>query len=382
MADLGSGPLPLVGRDPELRRIRSFLDETVAGGSTLLMSGEPGVGKTALLSAAAEMAAAGGVRVIRAGGVEYETDVSFAGLHQLVDPLGADLRRLPRPGRASLESALGLGDGPVPDRLAVWSATLALFRLAAASRPLLVVVDDSHWLDRATGAVIGFVGRRLGGSRIGLLGAVRPGAGGFFERAGLAEVDVAPLPKPDAMDLLARRFAHLPIRVLRRVAADAQGNPLALLEFAASAGLRQHGGRPPPQGSSREVRTLFQARVERLPAPTRRLLLLAVLDGTGRLDVLAAASGAGLVELGPAERDHLVVVDERLGEVRLRHPMIRSVVVERSTLGERHRDQRTAARARDALRRSRRGGPRRPRRRDRARDRRRRRRCRRARLHR
>jgi hypothetical protein len=147
---------------------------------------------------------------------------------------------------------------------------------------------------------------------------------------------VAPLVEAAAMELLARQFVHLPTRVRRRVVDEGQGNPLALLEFAALAGGAGDGVQRHISGMSLEVRTLYEARIERLPEPTRRLLLLAVLDGSGGLGVLAAASGSqGLDELAPAERDHLVVVDERIGEMRFRHPMIRSVVVERSTHDER-----------------------------------------------
>jgi hypothetical protein len=330
MAGVGAGNDGLIGRASELATLGSFLGEAIGDGATLLLTGEPGVGKTALLVAAAEMAAADGVRVIRGGGVEYETDVSFAGLHQLVDPLSDDLRRLPRSSRATIEVGLGIGSGPAPDRLAVLTASLALFRQGAADSPLLIVIDDLHWLDRASGAVVGFVGRRLRGSRIGLLGAIRAGVGGFFERSGLSEFDVAPLVEDDAMELLARRFVHLPTRVRRGVVDEAQGNPLALLEFAALAGGSKHSGQ------SREVRTLYEQRIERLPEPTRRLLLLAALDGSGGLGVLVVAGGSGeLDELGPAERDHLVVVDDRSGALRFRHPMIKSVVVERSTHDER-----------------------------------------------
>ena len=176
-------------------------------------------------------------------------------------------------------------------------------------------------------------------ARIGLLGAIRPGVGGFFERSGLSEFHVAPLVEADAMELLTRRFVHLPTRVRRDVVDEAQGNPLALLEFAALAGGPHDSGRrhtTATSGMSREVRTLYEARIERLPEPTRRLLLLAVLDGSGGLGVLAAASGSGgLDELGPAERDHLIVVDDRTGAMRFRHPMIKSAVVERSTHEER-----------------------------------------------
>ena len=347
MVDFNPGPNRLSGRDRELATLDSFLGAAAQGGATLLLAGEPGVGKTALLRAAAEMASAAGVRVIRSAGVEYETDVSFAGLHQIVDPLADELRHLPRSSRVALEVALGIGSGPAPDRLAVFNASLALFRQASSTSPLLIVIDDLHWLDRASGAVVGFVGRRLQGSRIGLLGAVRPDIGTFFERAGLSEFEVAPLSEVDSMALLAHQFTHLPTRVLRLVADEAQGNPLALLEFAASAGgargsVDWTGGLP--ANSSREVRSLYRTRIEQLPEATRRLLLVAVLDGSEDLGVLAAASGAGGVdELAPAERDHLIVVDDPAGKLRFRHPMIRSVVVELSTLDERRSAHRRLA---------------------------------------
>ncbi|HKA96190.1 MAG TPA: AAA family ATPase [Streptosporangiaceae bacterium] len=339
MVDVNVWTNRLIGRDRELAALGSLLDGALVDGATLLLTGEPGVGKTALLAAAAEMAANAGFAVIRGGGVEYETDVSFAGLHQLVGPLFDDLPRLPRSSRVAMEVALGIGSGPAPERLAVLNASLALFRQAASRSPLLIVIDDLHWLDRASGAVVGFVGRRLRGNRVGMLGAMRPGVGGFFERAGLPEYDVSPLSEAAAMGLLARQFVHLPARVLRRVADEAQGNPLALLEFAASAGGPRNGGQrrtTVTSGMSREVRALYDARIERLPEPTRHLLLLAVLDGSGDLGVLAVANGPrGLADLGPAERDHLIVVDDRAGELRFRHPMIRSVAVERSTHDER-----------------------------------------------
>src|SRR5262249_35095901 len=149
-----------------------------------------------------------------------------------------------------------------------------------------------------------FVGRRLRGSRIGLLGAIRPGVGGFFERAGLSELHVGPLEEADAMELLARQFVQLPTRVRRDVVDEGQGNPLALLEFAALAGRPHETGQHHTtviSGMGREVRTLYEARIEQLPEPTRRLLLLAVLDGSGGLGILAATSGSGgLDELGSA----------------------------------------------------------------------------------
>jgi hypothetical protein len=330
----------LVGRERELGALDGFVRQAAVDGSALLLSGDPGVGKSALLDHAARTAVAAGVRVVRGEGVEYETDVSLAGLHQLVDPLTENLPQLPPAGREALEVALGLGSGPVPDRLAVMGAALALFRLVASTGPLLVVVDDLQWLDRATASVIGFVGRRLSGSPVGLVGSTRTGSGGFFERTGWSELVVPPLDEADAMELLARQFAHLPVRVHREIVGGAQGNPLALLEFAAAAGGPRHGGpgyAGATTGTGREVRGLYATRISRLPAATRHLLLLAALDGSGSLAVLAAVSGSGgLEDLGPAERDHLVVVDdEGSGGLRFRHPMIRSVVVEASTVEDR-----------------------------------------------
>ena len=165
MAGIGVGANRLIGRDRELATLGSFLDEAVGDGATLLLTGEPGVGKTALLAAAAEMAATDGVRVIRGGGVEYETDVSFAGLHQLVDPLSDDLAVSLGPvvRRSRLRSASAPALHRTASRCSAhrWRCSVRRHR----ARPLLIVIDDLHWLDRASGAVVGFVGRRLRGSQ-------------------------------------------------------------------------------------------------------------------------------------------------------------------------------------------------------------------------
>ncbi|GAA1790371.1 LuxR family transcriptional regulator [Actinomadura chokoriensis] len=336
----GSDPIGLVGRDHELAELAMFLDKAAADGATVLLTGEPGVGKTALLDATAELAAAKGIRVVRGSGVEYETDISFAGLHQLVASLTRELDRLPPPLREALEVALGLGAGPAPRPITVMNAALSLFEEAAKDRPLLLVVDDLHVLDHASRSAVGFVARRLSGRRIGVLGARRPESGEPFPVTGLTEVEVTPLNDADARRLLARRFAHLPGRVLAGVAREAQGNPLALLEFAGSTGVS--GDRNGTEadwggGPGRDVRALYGARVERLPERTRDLLLLAALEGSGDIGVLAAAGGPdGLEELAPAERDHLVMVAESGRAVRFRHPLVRSAVVDGST-GEQRR---------------------------------------------
>lgn len=171
----------LVGRDRELSLLAKSARAAAASGATLLLVGEPGVGKTALLEAAARMSAVEGGRVVRCGGVEYQTDVSFAGLHQLLGPLVEDAAQLPASMRMTLDVALGTGPSPAPERLAVMNATLELFRLASARQPLLVLVDDMQWLDRATGAVIGFVGRRVGGTHMAARSG--PSSGGRVLRA-------------------------------------------------------------------------------------------------------------------------------------------------------------------------------------------------------
>ncbi|MET9237898.1 AAA family ATPase [Streptomyces cellulosae] len=336
----GVGPTGLVGREGELAELAAFLDGVGTDGAALLLIGDPGVGKTALLDATAELAVAKGVRVVRGSGVEYETDISFAGLHQLVGSLPDELGRLPRAMREALEVALGLGAGPAPSRIAVLNAALALFDEAAKERPLLLVVDDLHVVDQASQAAVGFVARRVRGRRIGLLGAQRVESGASFPSTGLPELGIAPLDDADALRLLSRSFAHLPRRVLTTVAHEAQGNPLALLEFAGSTGASGGGhgqGAGRASGPGRDVRALYGARVGRLPRATREVLLLAALEGSGDIGILEAAGGPGsLEELAPAERDHLVMVTENGRAVRFRHPLVRSAVVDGST-GEQRR---------------------------------------------
>ncbi|ORJ92253.1 helix-turn-helix transcriptional regulator [Prescottella equi] len=340
-AGMSVGPAGLVGREGELAELAAFLDMAGTNGAALLLTGDPGVGKTALLDATAELAVAKGVRVVCGSGVEYETDISFAGLHQLVGSLADELGRLPRSTREALEVALGVAAGPVGSRIAVLNAALALFDEAAKDRPLLLVVDDLHAVDEASQAAVGFVARRLGGRRIGLLGAQRDESDKSFRPTGLPELEIAPLDDADALRLLSRRFAHLPRRVLSAVAHEAQGNPLALLEFAGSteaSGENQHGlGAGWASGPGRDVRALYGARVGRLPRRTREVLLLAALEGSGDIGILEAAGGPGSLEqLAPAERDHLVMVAENGRAVRFRHPLVRSAVVDGST-GEQRR---------------------------------------------
>ena len=339
-----AGPAePLVGRDHDLGLVRGFVEEAMVSGGALLLSGDAGVGKTVLLDAAAGQARGTGARVVRAAGVEFESTMSFAGLHQVLQPLLGGLDRLPDPYRTALNVALGLDRGAPSDQLLVSNAALTLLVQAAVERPLLVIVDDLPWLDRASAVVLGFVARRLGGSRVGFLGAYRSGEGTFFERGGVPHHDVQPLDTTAAAALIQARSPSLAPRVRDRLLAEAQGNPLALLELPVALSGAQRSGADVPEllPLSRRLQAVFASRVEELPAATRLLLLYAVLDGTGDLAVLTA--GTGMDDLADAERAGLVHVDEVTGRLAFRHPLTRSAVVELSTSEQRREVHRALA---------------------------------------
>ncbi len=297
------------------------------------------MGKTALLNALADSAVTAGMTVLRVAGLEFEGEVSFAALNQALLPLLGDLDELASAHRDALRVALGFGAGPPPDRLLVSTATLVLLRRVAAREPLLLIVDDLPWIDRASAGVLSFVARRLVGSRAGLLGARRTGAQTYFERAGLPEYELKPLDDQAAAQLVAGRFPGIDPQVRNRVLQAAQGNPLALLELPQALTEAQRSGSEPlpsvlPLGQ--RLQELFTTRVARLPPRTRALLLAAALEGTGDLRVLHAAGGRRyqLDDLAPAERDHLVRAGENTHRVTFRHPLIRSAAVGASTAAE------------------------------------------------
>lgn len=266
------------------------------------------MGKSVLLDAAAEAATAVGALVLRSAGVEFLADLSFSGLNHVLEPLLHECDGLDPAHREALTVALGAGDGAPVDRLVVYGAVLALLRRAAITRPVLLVVDDLQWIDRASATALAFVARRLTGSRVGLLAASRPGFESFFERAGLPELTVSPLDDRAAADLVGTRFPLLAGRELRRVLAQAQGNPLALLELPAalddsrgSAGVVLSEVLP----LSRRLQDLYATRVAEMPAPTGRLLLLAALEDSGDLPVLrAAAPGEDVLSFWPPRSGH------------------------------------------------------------------------------
>jgi DNA-binding CsgD family transcriptional regulator len=342
-----ASPDQLVGRDGERGLIRRFLERALFDGGALFLRGDPGTGKTALLQAAAAEAREYGVRVLLAIGAEFESDIAFAGLHQALDPLFGEFTALGSAHELALRAALGFDEGIRQDQLIVANATLTLLRHAAAGHGVLLVVDDIHWLDRSSATILGFVARRVSGSRVALLGATRSGEGSFFDRAELPDVELLPLSDESSRFLLDKQFPTLTASVRRRVLEEAQGNPLALLELPAAlerSGLPSAGGPPGVLPLSRRLQGLFASRIAALPTATRRQLLLAALDRSGSLKLLHAGSDHALDDLMDAQVAGLVWVDPDHPRVAFRHPLIRSAVVELATNAERREAHKELAR--------------------------------------
>src|SRR5262245_59473902 len=338
----------LFGRQLASARIRAFLAAARADGTALLVTGEPGVGKTGLLNAASEAASAEGMRVLRAAGVEFEARTSFSGLNQVFLPLLGALRQLAPVHRHALNVALGFGDGTPPTRLVVSNAALALLRETAHTQPVLVILDDLPWLDRASAGVLSFVARRLSGSQIGLIGASRTGAVDFFDHVGLPELEVPRLDDAAAGELLDSRFPDLAPAVRERILVEAQGNPLALLELpdALSPTMRASAkALPSALPLSRRLQALFGSRITEPPPPPRHLLLLMALDGTGDVRVLkrGGALNVGFQDLAAAEQARLAYVDPATHRLAFRHPLMRSAVVDLSHAEERRSAHRVLA---------------------------------------
>jgi DNA-binding CsgD family transcriptional regulator len=327
MAD--DSPVPgrasgLMDRRAECGVLDQLANAVRAGGSrVLVVRGDPGVGKSTLLDYLAGRAA--GCRVVRAAGVQSEMELAFAGLHQLLAPVLDRADRLPVPQRDALRTAFGLSAGPVPDRFLVGLAVLGLVSEMAGERPLVCVVDDEQWLDRASVQALGFVARRLAAEPVGLVFAVRvPGQ----ELDGLPELVVEGLPEEDARALLDSVLAGpVDARVRDLIIAETRGNPLALLELPrglAPAELAGGFGLPGAVSLPGRIEDSFRRQLDVLPEETRRLLALAAADpsgdpllmwrAAGRLGIAvgagAPAVGAGLVEFGV--------------RVRFRHPLARS----------------------------------------------------------
>ncbi|WP_410671356.1 ATP-binding protein [Amycolatopsis sp. cmx-4-68] len=304
----------------------------------MVVLGAPGIGKSTLVAEAAARAAGHGVRVLTAVGVESEEDVACAGLHQLVHQLRDGIDDLPGPQRAALRAAVGLADEAVPDLYLVGLAALTLLSDTAVKAPLLVVVEDAHWMDRASLDVLGFVARRIESDPLALVVVTR-GLDDRLGGAGLPVLALDPLTDEVSGELLDAVAPGLGQQVRRRLLEEAAGNPLALTELPVA--LRSVGGAyaltPGPLPLTERLERTFTARVSRLPTDTRAVLLLAALNGDGTLDECLAAAARMLgtavdvAALGPAVGAGLV---EGWGMV-FRHPLVRSALHHAATAGER-----------------------------------------------
>lgn len=224
----------LLGRDRELGELYELIDGIDLGGGGMVVRGEAGIGKTALLEAASVRALKRGSAVTRAIASESESPLAFAGLHQLLKPYLARLSKLPEPQSRALESAFGLVAGERPDVFLIGLATLGLLSSAATGGPILALVDDAHWLDPASAQVLTFVGRRLEDEPVVLLASVRDGVPSVFDDARLPELRLSGLGDDAARALLDLHAHELFADVKQRVLDEAAGNPLALIELPLS----------------------------------------------------------------------------------------------------------------------------------------------------
>ncbi|TVY00162.1 AAA family ATPase [Mycolicibacterium porcinum] len=353
MAMTGEGP-PLRGRVSECAALRQLVSDAGSGGSAVLvLRGEAGVGKTALLDYLVQQAP--GFRVTQVAGVESDMELAFAGLHHLCAPLLDRLDTLPEPQRDALSVAFGRGVGPVPDRFLVGLAVLSLLAAAADEKPLLCVIDDAQWLDQVSIQTLGFVARRLLAEPVVLVFGVRDNHDGAAADVlpGLPELRVEGLSDSDARDLLdSVVLGRLDERVRDRLIAESRGNPLALLEVPRNVSAAERAGgfwivgtRP----SVGQVEEGFVRRIQALPADTRQLALLAAADPVGDPVVFSRAAGylgISIDALAPAEAAGVIEFGARM---RFHHPLVRSAAYRAADVADRRAVHRALARATDPV---------------------------------
>ena len=332
----------LLGRERECAVIDRMLENANNGVSdALVVRGEAGIGKSALLGYAIQQAAPG-MGVLHTSGVEAESDLAFAGMYGLLRPVLAHLGELPETQSQALAGALGLAPSAHSDRLLISAAVLGLLAAAAESRPMLCVVDDAQWVDRPSAEALVFTARRLQAERIAILFGVREGEIRQFEAAGVPELELTGLSQPSAASVLAAGRASRPAPAVRdRLLAEADGNPLALLELPEGLSAAQLEGRallPEAIPLTPRLEGVFRQRVSRLPQAAQTALLIAAADTAGDAPaVLRAAAGLGLAPdaLDPAEAAGLVWIAGQT--VTFRHPLVRSALYQGATHSQRQR---------------------------------------------
>jgi DNA-binding NarL/FixJ family response regulator len=337
----------LVGRSVEMAMVDRLLAQARSGLSgVLVVRGEPGAGKSALLEYA--VAVAEGFTVLRGVGIESEAELAFAGLHQIVRPVLDHLDRLPAPQASALRSAFALSEEPIAERFAVSLGVLGLLSEVAEERPLLCVVDDAQWLDQASADSLVFAARRLDADQVVLLFAVRSGAARAFAAPGLPELRLALLGEEDARALIAGRLGQdVGFEVLEWVLTTANGNPLALIELPAGLTPRQLSGQEPLDRAlapPTSVEQIYLERLQGLPPQTRRVLVVAACEEAGERTTVARAAaelGLDLDALSVAEAQGLVDVGR--DRIEFRHPLMRSAVYRGAGFAERERSHRALA---------------------------------------
>ncbi|WP_419996765.1 helix-turn-helix transcriptional regulator [Streptomyces boninensis] len=324
----------LYGRGSELAQLERLLDAARAGESrALVLRGEAGIGKSTLLEEATERAQAAGMAILRATGAEGERDLAFAGLLQLLRPVADRADRLPGPQADAVRAALGTGAAREHDRFLTGLAVLSLLAEAAEDGPLLVLIDDAQWIDAPSGQALQFAARRLAAEGVAMLIATRDDDRSFTAAAGLPEIQLSRLRDEDALALLDE--LDVPSEARIRLLAEADGNPLALAEFAAA------GGEPPgsvmtPVPAADRVLARFRARIAELPERTRLMLLFAAAEAKGVISYLLPAAeslGVGLADLAEAEAHGLVEVTG--GRVVFRHPLVRTAAYRAAPMARR-----------------------------------------------
>jgi DNA-binding CsgD family transcriptional regulator len=337
----------LLGRDQELDHVYGMIDQIGRQGGALVVRGEAGIGKSTLLEAAGERAHERGATVVTTTGTESEARLAFGGLHQLLLPFLDRLDRLPGPQRRALDIAFGVTEGDAPDVFLIGLAALGVVTEGEATAPLLLVVEDAHWLDRSSAEVLAFVARRLEMEPVILLIEVRDGVPSDFDDAGLPELALAGLNHDESRTLLELNGAALTDEQKGRILAEAAGNPLALIELPTAAADLDLTSTSDPLPLTARLEAAFATRLTALDADVRALLVLAALDD-GDLSELnraaetllgaqfdvdgwttAVASGLGTLEAG---------------RFQFRHPLIRSAVHQAATHEQRRQAHAALAR--------------------------------------
>ncbi|MFJ5832834.1 AAA family ATPase [Streptomyces sp. NPDC093089] len=343
----------LSGRNHEQAYLDGLLADTRSGrGGAVMILGEAGSGKTALLDRCASTTA-GEARLLRCTGVQSEAALPYAGLQVLLRGALDRATNLPDRQLRALHGVIAADDAPTGDRFQVGAATLGLLDDLAEERPVVVLVDDAHWLDLETVDALLFTARRLGMGRVAVVFAARDDAAAREGAPGLPVLHLGPLGDTEAAALLAARAPDLHAAVSSRIIGLAQGNPLALVELAGALTAAQRDGSEPLDAreiavlpASWRVRRIFDERIRALPAPTRLLLTVAAADDTGDVALVLAAGeriGATAGDLGPAEAADLVRVSGR--RLVFRHPLVRAAAYQGAVLAERTAAHRALAEA-------------------------------------